>query len=99
VALDPRLGYYAFEYQPAFRESGVELSPVTMPLAGASEPFVFPDLSELTYRRLPGMLADALPDDFGNSLIDAWMARQGINRAQITALDRLAYMARRGLGA
>lgn len=99
VALDPKLGYYAFEYQPAFRESGVDLAPITMPLGSATEPFIFPDLAELTYRRLPGMLADALPDDFGNALIDAWMAQQGVNKSQITSLDRLAYMAKRGTGA
>ena len=99
VALDPKLGYYAFEYLPAFRESGVDLAPITMPIRSATEPFVFPDLAELTYRRLPGMLADALPDDFGNALIDAWMARQGVNKSQITPVDRLAYMAKRGIGA
>ncbi len=99
VALDPKLGYYAFEYFPAFRESGIDLAPITMPIATATEPFVFPDLAELTYRRLPGMLADALPDDFGNALIDAWMARQGVNKSHITPLDRLAYMATRGIGA
>ena len=76
----PQLGYYAFEYQPAFVRSGIELAPLTMPLAAASEPFVFADLPELTYRRLPGMLADALPDDFGNALIDAWMAREGVDQ-------------------
>ena len=99
VALDPRLGYYAFEYQPAFVRSGIELAPLTMPLAAASEPSIFPDLPELTYRRLPGMLADALPDDFGNTLIDAWMAREGVSKSEITSLDRLAYMGKRGLGA
>jgi serine/threonine-protein kinase HipA len=99
VALDPKLGYYAFEYLPDFRESGVDLAPITMPIRSATEPFVFPDLAELTYRRLPGMLADALPDDFGNALIDAWMARQGVDKSQITSLDRLAYMAKRGIGA
>lgn len=99
VALDPRLGYYAFEYQPAFVRSGIELAPLTMPLAAANEPFVFTDLAELSYRRLPGMLADALPDDFGNALIDAWMARGGVAKSQITSLDRLAYMGKRGMGA
>lgn len=99
VALDPRLGYYAFEYQPAFVRSGIELAPLTMPLTAASEPFVFVDLPELTYRRLPGMLADALPDDFGNALIDAWMAREGVAKSQVTSLDRLAYMGKRGMGA
>ena len=87
VALDPRLGYYAFEYGPAFTRSGVELAPITMPLAAAREPFVFPDLPDLSYRRLPGMLADALPDDFGNTLIDAWMARDGVSASRITLND------------
>lgn len=99
VALDPALGYYAFEYHPAFVRTGIELAPLTMPLAAASEPFVFTNLPEATYRRLPGLLADALPDSFGNLLIDAWMAREGVTASQITSLDRLAYMGRRGMGA
>ena len=86
VALDPKLEYYAFEYQPAFLRSGIDLAPLTMPIDAASEPFVFPDLPDLTYRRLPGMLADALPDDFGNALIDAWMAREGVIERFLTQL-------------
>jgi serine/threonine-protein kinase HipA len=70
-----------------------------MPLSAASEPFVFTDLPEITYKRLPAMVVDALPDDFGNNLIDAWLAAQGVTKASITPLDRLAYMGRRGLGA
>ena len=94
-----RLGYYVFEYQPGFIHSGIELAPLMMPLDAASAPFVFADLPEATYRRLPGMLADALPDDFGNALIDAWMTREGVGKSQITSLDRLAYMGKRGMGA
>lgn len=99
VALDPRLSYYAFEYAPAFIKTGIELAPLTMPLNQAQLPFIFPDLSELTYKRLPSLLADALPDDFGNHLINAWMANLGVAAGDITALDRLAYMGKRGLGA
>ncbi len=99
VALDPKLRYYAFEYAPAFIATGIELAPLAMPLAQAQRPFIFPQLSEPTYRRLPAMLADSLPDDFGNRLVDAWMANQGVAAAGITALDRLAYMGRRGMGA
>jgi serine/threonine-protein kinase HipA len=99
VALDARLGFYAFEYEPAFVRTGIELAPLSMPLAQARAPFVFTDLPELTYKRLPALLADALPDDFGNALIDGWMAAKGVERARITALDRLAYMGKRGLGA
>lgn len=99
VALDPAIGYYAFEYEPRFLASGIELAPVAMPLAGGREPFIFPSLPERTFHRLPALLADALPDDFGNALIDAWMATEGVDKAQITPLDRLAYMGRRGMGA
>jgi serine/threonine-protein kinase HipA len=99
VALDPKLGYYVFEYEPRFVTSNIELAPLTMPLERAREPFVFTDLPELTFKRLPAMLADALPDDFGNSLIDAWMAGRGVAKSQITSLDRLAYMGKRGMGA
>lgn len=99
IALDPRLGYYAFEYAPAFTRSGVELAPMTMPLVSAREPFIFTSLPEATYHRLPAMVADALPDDFGNSLVDAWMATQGVEKSAITPLDRLAYMGKRSMGA
>ena len=99
IALDPRLGYYAFEYAPAFVRSGIELAPLTMPLAAAREPFIFTTLPEITYQRLPAMVADALPDDFGNGLVDAWMAAQGVERSAITPLDRLAYMGKRSMGA
>lgn len=99
VALAPNLGYYAFEYDSRFVKSGIELAPLAMPLSEAREPFVFVDLPELSFKRLPGMLADALPDDFGNALIDAWMAGKGIGKLQVTPLDRLAYMGKRGMGA
>lgn len=99
VALDPKLGYYAFEYDPRFVASGIDLAPLSMPLVKSGEPFVFTDLPELTYKRLPALLADALPDDFGNSLIDTWMASKGVAKSAITALDRLAYMGKRGMGA
>jgi serine/threonine-protein kinase HipA len=99
VALDPKLEYYAFEYEPSFVRTGIELAPKAMPLSDASAPFVFPTLPELTFKRLPALLADALPDDFGNRLIDAWMASKGISAEQVTPLDRLAYMGKRGTGA
>jgi serine/threonine-protein kinase HipA len=70
-----------------------------MPLSKAQQPFIFPDLPELTYRRLPAMLADSLPDDFGSGLVNAWMANQGVAASDITSLDRLAYMGKRSMGA
>jgi len=99
IAPDPKLGFYAFAYEPSWRRGGIELAPLTMPVEDSRETFVFSNLPEATFQRLPGMLADALPDDFGNALIDAWMAKQGVLKNQITPLDRLAYMGKRGLGA
>ena len=99
IALDPRLGYYAFAFSPDWVLTGIDLAPLTMPRDAQQEVFIFPSLPELTFYRLPGMLADALPDAFGNALIDAWMAKQGIAKNEITPLDRLAYMGKRGMGA
>ncbi len=99
VALDPRLGYYAFAYAPGWRRAGIELAPLTLPLDAPQSVFIFPNLPEATFHRLPGALADAIPDAFGNALIDAWMAKHGVAKNEINPLDRLAYMGKRGLGA
>ena len=82
VAWDPALGYAAFEYAPEFLATGIELSPVMMPLAPGS--FAFPALNKETFRGLPGLLADSLPDRFGNSLIDQWLAESGRSIASFT---------------
>jgi serine/threonine-protein kinase HipA len=99
VALDQKLGYYVFAFDKKFGESGIELSPIKMPLNNHEKLYVFTDLPEATYQRLPAMLADALPDDFGNALIDRYMVEKGISPDQITPLDRLAYMGKRAMGA
>lgn len=98
VALDPSYGYYVFAYTPACAAKGVEPAPLHMPVANA-EPYLFTDLPEATYKRLPAMLSDALPDDFGNALINRYMADQGIAAQDVTPLDRLAYMGTRAMGA
>jgi len=99
LARDERLGFYVFAYEPSWKRLATELAPLTMPLDDRRETFIFPNLPEATYQRLPGMIADALPDDFGNALIDAWMAERGISKKNVTTLDRLAYMGKRGMGA
>lgn len=98
VAPDPTLGAYVFEYGPDWHRLGIELSPFLMPVSGTQSRFAFPGIAT-SFQMLPGLLADALPDRFGNALIDAWMSKRGIERNSITALDRLAYMGKRGLGA
>jgi serine/threonine-protein kinase HipA len=97
AAWDPELGYAAFEYDAAFLDTGIELSPVMMPLSPGS--FVFPALNRDTFRGLPGMLADSLPDKFGNSLIDQWLAESGRSPQSFNPVQRLMYQGRRGMGA
>lgn len=98
VALDPTYGFYAFRYTPEFQARGIEPAPIHMP-ATVDRTFLFTDLPVETYKRLPAMLADALPDDFGNALINRWMLDRGIRAEDITPIDRLAYMSNRAMGA
>jgi len=99
VALDERSGFFAFEYEPAWSRLGIELAPTTMPVSASAGPFTFPTLPTPTYHRLPAMIADSLPDDFGNALTTAYLANEGVAQDRITALDRLAYLGKRGMGA
>lgn len=99
--LDER-GYAVFEYDRAFLNKGLDIAPLHMSLAdaGKGEPiFSFPALDRTTFLGLPGLLADALPDKFGNSIIDVWLARQGRNAADFSPVERLCYTGRRGMGA
>jgi serine/threonine-protein kinase HipA len=97
VALDPNTDFYAFEFEDSWLANGVELAPLHMPRQRGT--FVFPELPRETFYRLPAMLADALPDRFGNYLVNAWMATQGVSESTITPLDRLAYASDRAMGA
>lgn len=97
VIEDPASGFYVVEYDPGWVDAGVELAPLRLPCRPGT--FVFPELAPLTFLRLPALLADSLPDRFGNALVDAWMATQGVASQQISPLDRLAYLADRAMGA
>lgn len=97
VARDPSSNFYAFEYDDEWVRSGADLSPLHLPRQRGV--FVFPQLSRDTYYGLPAMVADALPDRFGNALVTAWLADQGVGAADITSLDRLAYASERTMGA
>lgn len=98
AAFDPRLRGVVFEYSADWRSRQFELAPLTMPVDGPRL-YRFPDLETSAFKGLPGLLADALPDKFGNQLIDAWMQRRGYRAEDVTVLDRLAYMGDRTMGA
>lgn len=97
VLLDQGRDVAAFQYDPEFASSGIELSPLTMPLS--KRVYEFPALPRNTFRGLPGLLADSLPDKFGNALIDAWLATQGRTPESFNAVERLCYTGARGMGA
>ena len=98
-ALSPDRGATAFQYDSSWRRHGIELAPFLLPLSGGGRVYSFPRLRPETFHTLPPTFADSLPDRFGNALIDSWMARQGVGTADITALDRLAYVDGRAMGA
>ncbi len=97
VSWDQDRDIAAFEYTPQFQQSGIELAPITMPLG--PDIYSFPGLAKQSFYGLPGLLADALPDKFGNLLIDEWLIRSGRDRGSFTPVERLCYVGARGMGA
>jgi len=86
-----------FEYAPSWLKKGVEIAPLQMPLS--NQKYQFTALNYETYKGLPAIFADVLPDDFGNAVIDAWLARQGRDSYSFSSLERLLYNGTRGMGA
>ena len=97
VSLEEGQDVAAFQYDSDFADSGIELSPLTMPLS--DRVYTFPGLPRVTFHGLPGLLADSLPDRFGNALINAWLATQGRRPENFDAVERLCYTGKRGMGA
>jgi serine/threonine-protein kinase HipA len=97
VSLEDGGRFAAFQYDPAFARSGIEVSPITMPLN--ERIYSFPDLPPVTFHGLPGLLADSLPDKFGNALIDTWLSTRGRTPESFNAVERLCYTGQRGMGA
>lgn len=97
LAYDPLSKISTFEYAPKWLDQGVEIAPLQMPLS--SRKYQFPGINTQTYKGLPAIFADILPDDFGNAVINAWLAKNGRDVASFTALERLLYSGTRGMGA
>lgn len=97
VSLDDTQRTAAFEYDSAFLSSGIEVSPIVMPLKKGV--YTFPSLSYESFHGLPGLLSDSLPDKFGNELINVWLAKQGRLPESFNAVERLCYTGTRGMGA
>lgn len=98
-----QLGY--FQYDKKFLQKGWDLSPIKMPLTGGNQIYSFPELRksrtdiENTFKGLPGLLADVLPDKYGNRLINAWLAQQGRAENSMNPVEMLCFIGSRGMGA
>ena len=97
VSWDEARALGVFQYDPVFLSAGIEVAPLTMPVR--ETPYEYPALNRETFKGLPGLLSDALPDRFGNRLIDAWLAETGRSPETFNPVDRLCYIGRRGIGA
>ena len=97
VSWDARAAIGVFQYDPRFVGAGIEVAPITTPVREA--PYRFPGLGREAFKGLPGLLADALPDRFGNALIDVWLAETGRADGDFSPVDRLCYIGKRGVGA
>jgi serine/threonine-protein kinase HipA len=102
VAWDSNRNVATLEFLEEFVRREIDLAPLTMPLErlqNSDRIFSFPTLNPDTFRKLPGLLADSLPDRFGNDLIDLWLAGKGRSIDDFTPVDRLCYVGKRGMGA
>ena len=88
---------YSFQYDDDFSHSGIELSPFVMPLS--NNVYSFPMINNTSFNGLPGLLADSLPDKFGNAVINTWLAKNGRLPSSLNAIERLCYIGKRGFGA
>ena len=97
------LGY--FEYAPSFIQKGWDISPIKMPISQGARIYSFPELrkgrneAEDAFKGLPGLLSDALPDKYGNRLINAWLAQQGRPQHSMNPVEKLCFIGTRGMGA
>ena len=97
VSVDLETNYCSFRYNDEFLSSGIQVSPIMMPLS--NEIYEFRTLPLNTFFGLPGLLSDALPDRYGNAIIDAWLVANGRTLDSFTVIERLCYIGKRGMGA
>jgi serine/threonine-protein kinase HipA len=105
VAWDQKTGIAAFEYDSGFKNTGLDLSPFKMPIDTKRTVFSFPELKQNpqipfnTFKGLPGLLADVLPDRYGNQLINLYLAQSGRPLDSMNPVEMLCFIGTRGMGA
>ena len=98
VAMDAGERYARFEYDPGFADLAVEPAPIQMPVR-PGQIYQFQDLHPRSFHGMPGLIADSLPDKYGQRPVDVWLAQTGRKPEDFNAVDRLCYTGRRGMGA
>lgn len=96
---DERRDVAVFEFSDKYRHTGLDLSPLKLPINGGRTIFSFPENKNNCFKGLPGFVADALPDKFGDQIITEWLLRNGFTEPEITPLERLCYVGKRAMGA
>ena len=105
VAWDSNKQLASFEYDSSFLALQWDLAPIKMPLKNGSRIYSFPELRIKndygvdTFKGLPGLLADSLPDNYGNQLINVWLAQQGRPHNSMNPVEILCFIGSRGMGA
>ncbi len=105
VAWDENTGLASFEYDTKFKKLNLELAPFKLPIHSTKQIFSFPELRKNknaefdTFKGLPGLLADTLPDKYGNQLINMWLAQQGRPQDSMNPVEMLCFIGSRGMGA
>jgi serine/threonine-protein kinase HipA len=98
IAMDKQERFARFEYDPNFVSFGVEPAPLMMPVKDRRI-YQFADLEPRSFHGMPGLIADSLPDKYGQKLINVWLAQTGRKPEDFNAVDRLCYTGQRGMGA
>ena len=104
VSWDDRNRASSFEFDNQFLKAGLDISPIKMPVNKATPSNIYTGISTseadyLTYKGLPHVLTDSLPDAFGNSIVNAWLLAQGRLPESFNPVERLCYTGKRGMGA
>ena len=95
----------SFQYDQKFLTKGYDLSPIMMSIRNGDRIYSFPELRKArdnqidTFKGLPGLLADSLPDKYGNQLINVWLAQNGRPPDSMNPVEQLCFIGTRGMGA
>lgn len=99
VAWDSNTGIASFEFEKSFNVNGWDVAPIKMPIGSSQAIFSFPELRNSTFKGLPGLLFDVLPDKYGSTLMNAWLAHNGRPADSLNPVEQLCYIGKRGMGA